>query len=102
VIDIFIAVFGLVAIALALSETEMVRHAAPWVALPTQPFWLEYFYVDQKWAFLTISIAVTFVWLRAAVRGYLPLCHWMHAWYVVMFWELYDVSRDEEQGSPGS
>lgn len=75
--ELFIAVTGLVALAMSLSTHEIVRHMSPWFGLMGQPFWLAYFYRERKWSFLLVSVAMTGVWIEAWFRSLVPLY-----WYV--------------------
>lgn len=92
-IELFVAITGLIAIALALSEHEMARHGSVVFGLVGQPFWLEYFWRQNEMAFFIVSVAMTAVWVRAGYRGCKPLCQWLHAWWVVLLWEIEDGAK---------
>lgn len=64
--QLFIAVFGLAALALALSEKEAQRNRAPFVGLCGQPFWLYVTGSTHQWGMLALSCAYTAVYARAA------------------------------------
>lgn len=65
--QLFIAVFGLAALALALSEKEAQRNRAPFVGLCGQPFWLYVTGSTHQWGMLAISLAYTALYLHAVV-----------------------------------
>ncbi len=64
--QLFIAIFGLTAIILALSQNATHRKLAPIWGLIGQPFWFLATVPTEQWGMVALSIAYTLVYAHAA------------------------------------
>lgn len=65
----FIALFGLTAMALALSHDAKLRRYAPWMGIAGQPFWAHFAYTTGGWGLGLLVAAYTILYLRAIIRS---------------------------------
>ena len=67
-IQLFIALFGLTAIALAMGGNPRHRQIAPVIGLAGQPFWAWFAWQSEGWGLGLLVAAYTVVYLLAIVR----------------------------------
>lgn len=63
--QLFIALFGLTAMALALGSNARGRMWAPVIGLAGQPFWFMATVPTQQWGMVALCVAYTAVYVRA-------------------------------------
>ena len=63
--QLFIALFGLTAITLALGNNPRGRKWAPVIGLAGQPFWFMATVPTQQWGMVALCVAYTLVYLRS-------------------------------------
>jgi hypothetical protein len=73
--QMFIALFGLSAMYLALEGTSPYHQYAAVVGLAGQPFWLKELW--GKWGMFAVSVGFTLVYLRAIYFQLLPSWSWL-------------------------
>lgn len=71
-IQLFIALFGLTAIAFAMGGNPTHRKWAPLIGLAGQPFWAWFAYESAAWGLGSLVLAYTAVYLRAAWMNWRP------------------------------
>ena len=64
-IQIFIALFGLTSIYLAMGENLQLRKWAPIIGLAGQPFWFMATVPTQQWGMVALCVAYTLVYINA-------------------------------------
>lgn len=64
--QIGIALFGLIALALAQSQSAARRRYAPIFGLAAQPFWVASALVSEQWGILILTLLYSAIWLRWA------------------------------------
>lgn len=70
--QLFIAVFGLTSIWLAMGRNATGRKWAPLIGLAGQPFWLAFALDTKAWGLLALVGAYTVVYLRGALVQWRP------------------------------
>lgn len=72
-VQVGLAVFGLVAVALALSDGERSRWWAPFAGLAGQPFWFAFALEGKAWGLFITATAFSAVYARSAWHRIRPL-----------------------------
>lgn len=70
--QLFIAIFGLTAISMALSHNARARKWAPILGLAGQPFWFLATVPTEQWGMVALCVAYTLVYARAAWVNWRP------------------------------
>lgn len=70
--QLFIALFGLTALTMALSQNARARKWAPLVGLASQPFWFAATIPTEQYGMVALCVAYTAVYLRAAWVNWRP------------------------------
>lgn len=70
--QLFIALFGLTSIWLAMGRSARGRKWAPLIGLVGQPFWFAFALDTQAWGLLALVGAYTVVYLRGALVQWRP------------------------------
>jgi len=65
--QLFIALFGLTSIWLAMGRNDTGRKWAPVIGLAGQPFWAWFAYETNAWGLAALVVAYTLVYLRGAL-----------------------------------
>lgn len=65
-IQFALAIFGLSALAMAMSHNARARRWAPLVGLCGQPFWVAFAVQSSAWGLLALSLAYSAVYARGA------------------------------------
>lgn len=70
--QLFIALFGLTSIWLAMGHNATGRKWAPIIGLCGQPFWAWFAYQTNAWGLAALVVAYTLVYLRGALVQWRP------------------------------
>jgi hypothetical protein len=70
--QMFIALFGLTSIWLAMGHNATGRKWAPLIGLAGQPFWLAFALSTEAWGLMVLVGAYTLVYLRGALLQWRP------------------------------